>query len=142
MVLNSQYYKDSSLVPDLKKDHDSWLEEQLNIAKSAKHSVVFQHIPWFVENIDEPEQYFNISETFRKEILRKFKEAGVKHVFAGHYHRNAGGFDGDLEMVVTSAIGFPLGDDKPGMRIVTVQSDEITHSFEDLATFPTQVHLE
>lgn len=143
IVLNSQYYKDASLVPDLKKEQDSWLDEQLKIAKSAKHSVVFQHIPWFLESVGEPDdEYFNITKTVREDVVEKFKKAGVKYVFAGHYHRNVGGFDGDLEMVVTSAIGFPLGDDKPGMRVVTVKSDKITHSFEDLDNFPTQVNLQ
>lgn len=142
IVLNSQYYQDGSLVPDLKKDHESWLAEQLKTVKSAKHSVVFQHIPWFLKNADEPDDYFNITKSIREDVLGKLKDAGVKYVFAGHYHRNTGGFDGDLEMVVTSAIGFPLGIDKPGMRLVTVKSEGITHSFEDIETFPKQVNLE
>ena len=139
VVLNSQYYKDSTLVEESKKEHDLWLDEQLKHAKNAKHTVVFQHIPWFLQSVEEKDDYFNLPN--REQILQKFKEAGVKYVFAGHYHRNSGGFDGDLEMVVTSAIGFPLGDDKPGIRIVTVKDDKITHSFEDLDNFPKTVEL-
>ena len=141
IVLNSQYYKDGTLVQDIKKEHDLWLNEQLKLAKTAKHTVVFQHIPLFLKNADEDEDYFNFSKKDREEILGKLKGAGVKYVFAGHYHRNAGGFYGDLEMVVTSAIGFPLGKDKPGMRVVTVEEDKITHSFEDLDNFPKTVEL-
>ena len=126
---------------DIKKEHDSWLDEQLKLAKTAKHTVVFQHIPLFLKSVDEDDEYFNLSKKDREEILGKLKDAGVKYVFAGHYHRNAGSFDGDLEMVVTSAIGFPLGNDKPGMRVVTVKEDKITHSFEDLDNFPKAVEF-
>ena len=141
IVLNSQYYKDGTLVEDLKREHDSWLDEQLKLAKTAKHTVVFQHIPWFLKSVDEDDEYFNLSQKDRVEILGKLKDAGVKHVFAGHYHRNAGGFDGKLEMVVTSAIGLQLGVDKHGIRVVTVKEDAITHSYENLDNFPKIVDL-
>lgn len=141
IVLNSQYYKDSTSIEQIKREHDSWLDEQLKIAKTATHTVVFQHIPWFLKSVDEDDEYFNLPKQHRVEILRKLKDARVKYVFAGHYHRNAGSLDGDLEVVVTSAIGFPLGEDKPGMRVVTVREDKITHSFEDLDNFPKTVDL-
>ena len=141
IVINSQYYKDGTLVQEVKKEHDSWLDEQLKHARTAKHTVVFQHIPLFLKSMDEDDDYFNFPKNDRENIREKLKSAGVKHVFAGHYHRNAGGFDGDLEMVVTSAIGFPLGKDKPGMRLVTVKEDRITHSFQDLDSFPKTVEL-
>lgn len=141
IVLNSQYYKDGTLVEDIKKDHDLWLDKQLKLAKTAKHTVVFQHIPLFLLSVDEEDGYFTLCKKDRDEIVGKLKDAGVKYVFAGHYHRNAGGFDGDLEMVVTSAIGFPIGEDKHGMRVVTVKEDKIVHSFEDLYNFPKSVEL-
>ena len=141
IVLNSQYYKNGTLVEDFKKEQDLWLDEQLKLAKTAKYTVVFQHIPWFLRSVDEDDQYFNIPKKQREKIVRKLKDVGVKYVFAGHYHRNAGGFDGDLEMVVTSAIGFQLGNDKHGMRVVTVKEDAITHSYENLDNFPKTVDL-
>ena len=141
LVINSQYYKDGSLVEDLRKEHHRWLDEQLKLATTAKHAVVFLHIPLFLKSVDEDDDYFNIPKIDRQDILKKLKDAGVKYVFAGHYHRNAGSFNGDLEMVVTSAIGFPLGKDKPGMRVVSVKEDKITHSFEDLDDFPKVVEL-
>lgn len=141
IVLNSQYYKNGSLVEDIKTHQETWLDKQLKLAKTATHTVVFQHIPLFVNSVDEDDDYFNIPKRDRLNILGKLKGAGVKLVFTGHYHRNAGSFDGELEVVVTSAIGFPLGNDKPGMRLVTVKEDKITHSFEDLDTFPKTVEL-
>ena len=57
---------------------------------------------------------------------------GVKAVFSGHYHRNAGGcFDG-LDMVVSSAIGCQLGEDAHGVRVVVVTADRVVHRYHSL----------
>jgi len=63
-------------------------------------------------------------------------------VFAGHYHRNAGGFDEDLEMIITSAVGQQINNDKgSGMRIVTVTQDKIAHEYHELDSVPSNVAL-
>lgn len=127
-----------------KQEQDQWLDEQLLFASScgAKHVVIFQHIPWFYANQDENDDYFNIETNVRKEMLSKIKSAGIKYVFAGHYHRNAGGFDEGLEMVVTSAVGQQINNDKDsGMRIVCVTTDKITHEYYELDSVPTSVTL-
>lgn len=144
MVLNSQFYKDASQVVDQKKEQDNWLDEQLGYAKTcgAQHVVVFQHIPWFFGNPDEKDDYFNIETNIRKQMLTQIKKAGIKYVFAGHYHRNAGGFDEGLEMVVTSAVGQQINNDKDsGMRIVCVGSEKITHEYYELDSVPASVTL-
>ena len=127
-----------------KQEQDRWLDEQLSFASScgAKHIVIFQHIPWFYGSPDESDNYFNIGTNERKKMLSKIKSAGIKYVFAGHYHRNAGGFDEGLEMVVTSAIGQQINNDKDsGMRIVFVTTDKITHEYYELDSVPTSVTL-
>ena len=92
IVLNSQYYDDSSEVPDLAEEHKKWLEEQLQSIKFScpKHVVIFQHIPWFIKNSDESNFYydeannlkFNIDEKIRKEMLQILREAGNYLFFA------------------------------------------------------------
>ncbi|KXJ14636.1 serine/threonine-protein phosphatase CPPED1 [Exaiptasia diaphana] len=145
IVINSQYFKDGSQVEDITKQQEDWLDEQLQLAKTvnAKHIVVFQHIPWFLKNVDEEDDYFNINKDVRKKMLQKLKKAGVKYVFAGHYHRNAGGiYDGDVEMVVTSAIGLQISHDKDsGMRIVSVLEDKISHEYYELDKVPKMIDL-
>ena len=127
-----------------KQEHDKWLDEQLAFAKNcgAQHVVVFQHIPWFFGSPNENDDYFNIETNLRLQMLSKIKNAGIKYVFAGHYHRNAGGFDKDLEMIVTSAIGQQINNDKDsGMRIVSVMQDKIIHEYHELDSVPTNVAL-
>ncbi|XP_011816901.1 PREDICTED: serine/threonine-protein phosphatase CPPED1 isoform X2 [Colobus angolensis palliatus] len=57
---------------------------------------------------------------------------GVKVVFSGHYHRNAGGTYQNLDMVVSSAIGCQLGRDPHGLRVVVVTAEKIVHRYYSL----------
>jgi hypothetical protein len=98
----------------------------------------------------------------RKNILNKLKRAGVTHWFCGHFHRNAGGCDESLEVVVTRAVGCVLpyaknvlknnlkaekgalglggldfkrrrcDPDVSGFRLVSIQNDGIIHRFVTL----------
>lgn len=85
------------------------------------------------------DSYFNIPLERRARYLGWFREAGVSHVFAGHYHRNAGGFDGALEMVTTGPVGRPLGDDPSGFRIVRVAAQGIGHEYLSLGALPNRL---
>eukprot|EP00092_Neocalanus_flemingeri_P034027 GFUD01037003.1.p1 GENE.GFUD01037003.1~~GFUD01037003.1.p1 ORF type:complete len:302 (+),score=62.53 GFUD01037003.1:108-1013(+) len=143
IVLNSQFYEDASNVPDLYKQHETWLESELKTAteRGVEHIVVFQHIPWFVEKSDEEKIYFNVEKELRMKKLEQFHKAGVRKIFCGHYHRNAGGFYKDLEVVVTSAIGCQIGPDQHGMRVVKVRKSGLEHDYHPLDNFPTRITL-
>ncbi|XP_029954012.1 serine/threonine-protein phosphatase CPPED1 isoform X2 [Salarias fasciatus] len=137
LVLNSQLFFDASACPQLKEAQETWLEAQLSRASSStepkpKHVLVFQHIPLYLKSPDEEDDYFNLSKTVRQSLLDRFKKAGVKAVFSGHYHRNAGGCHGGLDMVVSSAIGCQLGQDEHGLRVVVVTADKVVHRYHSL----------
>ena len=68
--------------------------------------------------------------------------SGVRSIFCGHYHRNAGGFDENMEVIVTSAIGAQLGEDKSGLRIVKVLENEIKHDYYDLDNIPQKINFD
>ena len=136
IVLNSQLYEDCSLTKDVAESQDRWLDAQL--AKPAAHKVVFQHIPWFVNQPKEDKFYFDIELDLRLRMLEKFRKAGVCKIFCGHYHRNAGGWDGDMELVVTSAVGAQMGNDGHGFRIVKVGQKGLSHQYFKLQDVPTK----
>ncbi|CAM4607516.1 unnamed protein product [Eretmochelys imbricata] len=140
LVLNSQLYFDSSKCPELKQAQDEWLDAQLAVAEkqTCKHVIVFQHIPLFLQNPDEDHDYFNLEKSVRQELMEKFHKAGIKAVFSGHYHRNAGGSYKDLEMVVSSAIGCQLGEDTHGLRVVIVTAEKIVHRYCSLNDLSSQ----
>lgn len=136
LVLNSQLFFNASGCPQLKEAQDTWLEEQLSRASTMepkpKHLLVFQHIPPYVKSPEEEDEYFNLQTEVRHILLDRFKKAGVKAVFCGHYHRNAGGFHNGLDVVVTSAIGCQLGEDVHGVRVVVVTADDVIHRYYSL----------
>ena len=119
---------------------EAWLKDELARARAAdaRHIVIFQHHSWFLEKPDEPSQYFNVPIDTRRRYLDVLKSSGVRYVFAGHYHRNSYGRDGDLEMITSGPVGRPLGADPSGLRIVTVKDDLLEHTYFGMGLVPNQ----
>ncbi|KAJ8284004.1 hypothetical protein COCON_G00028540 [Conger conger] len=134
LVLNSQFFFDASACPHLRDAQEAWLEEQLKRAARGpcRHTLVFQHIPLYLCTPDEEDDYFNLQRGIRESLIKRFQQAGVKAVFSGHCHRNAGGKHDGLDMVVSSAIGCQLGTDVHGVRVVVVTAEEVVHRYYGL----------
>ena len=122
---------------------EEWLKAELAKARAdgVRYRVIFQHHPWFLESADEPDQYFNIPTATRKRYLKLFHESGVTHVFAGHYHRNAYGRDGSLEMITSGPMGKFLGDAPSGMRVVIWGDNGIDHRYYGFGSVPHEVEV-
>jgi len=151
IVVNSQLWKDDSEAPELRQAHDVWLAQELADAAGARHVLVFCHVPLFIKDPGEPAGFFNIDPTTRSEILSLLSKHGVRTIFCGHYHRNAGGFfrtgsGAEMELVVTGAVGGNIKDnpngnpldldgmdgpvmseDESGMRLVKVSDTNVSH---------------
>jgi 3',5'-cyclic AMP phosphodiesterase CpdA len=138
MVLNSNLEKATKSVPDEAAKMEAWFKAELAKAKEsgAKHIIVFQHISFFLKEAGEEDQYFNIPLDVRQRYLKLMHDYGVHEVFAGHYHRNELGRDGDLEMVTTGPVGMPLGGARSGIRIVVVDDKGVSHKFQDFGDLP------
>lgn len=138
---------DSSLIQHPEKaqaeadKQEAWLKSELAKMRSAniRHIVIFQHIPWFLATPDEPDQYFNIPAAIRARYLELLKSSGVHYAFAGHYHRNALGEGGGLQMITTGPVGKPIGPDPSGIRVVTVTADKLESQYYGLGTIPNQI---
>lgn len=137
IVLNSSLMRDPDSARTEAIDQDYWLKAELEKAQRSKDIImVFMHHPLFLDNPDEKDEYFNFPEVTRRKYLALFKEYNVKFVFAGHYHRNAGGRDENLEMITTGPVGRPLGSDPSGFRIVTVDNGVVKHRYYGLDHIP------
>jgi len=138
IVLDSSLLGSPGKAQALADEQEAWLKQELTKAQAAgvRHIVVFQHISFFLEKADEPAQYFNIPLEPRRRYLEMLKTAGVRYVFAGHYHRNAIGRDGQLEMITNGPVGRPLGADPSGLRLVTIGADALQHTYYGLGSIP------
>lgn len=141
IILNSSLIKDPSLAPSEAADQLEWLVKVLKEAKksNAKNIMVFMHHSLFLRDANEADEYFNINTDRRNIYLDLFKTYGVKQVFAGHYHRNAYGKAGDMEMITTGPVGRPLGADSSGFRIVNVKGKIVDHKYFALDSLPVQL---
>ncbi len=137
IVLDSSLFKAPGKVMEEAAKQEKWLEQELAKGQaSGVPVVIFQHIPFFLEKADEPDQYFNLPLETRQRVLALLKRNGVRYVFAGHYHRNAYGRDGDLEMVTSGPSGMPIGPDPSGIRIGEVSGARIVHQYYGLGNLP------
>jgi predicted phosphodiesterase len=138
IVLNSNLEKGTKDVPQEAAKMEAWFRDELGKAKQsgARRIIVFQHISLFLKEPGEADQYFNIPGDVRARYLKLMHEYGVKEVFAGHYHRNELGRDGDLEMVTTGPVGMPLGGARSGIRVVTVDDKGVSHRYYDFGELP------
>lgn len=147
---------------ELAQEQNSWLEAEcrgITERPPAAHVLCFSHIPPFVRAPDEPNGYYNLEPEVRRSLLNQVKAAGCTKWFCGHYHQNAGGYDGSLEIVVTGAVGcqIPLragvppespaalspggqdfsatqcGLEVSGLRLVTVTREAVYHKWYTFA---------
>ncbi|HKO12781.1 MAG TPA: metallophosphoesterase [Acidobacteriaceae bacterium] len=125
------------------REQEQWLRETLAAARShpKQRIVIFQHIPYFTRDPGEAAGYFNIPEPNRQIYLNLLQQAGVQWVFAGHYHRNAGGADGSLQEIVTGAAGMPLGGSRSGFRIVMDDGQQLSPEWYCLGGIPDEVEI-
>ena len=142
IVLNSSLIKAPEKVPDLYAAQERWLDQELARARAsgARHIVIFQHHPWFLKEAADADEYFNIPLVRRGAYLDRFRAAGVRYLFSGHYHRNSLGKAGDIEMITTGPVGMPLGDgSQSGLRVVIVTDEGLSHRFYSLGELPSKI---
>jgi 3',5'-cyclic AMP phosphodiesterase CpdA len=144
IVLDSNLIRSPEGAPEAARQQEEWLEKTLASAKSnpQQQIVVFQHIPYFIHDASETDGYFNIPQPARRRYLDLLEQAGVKYVFAGHYHRNAIDTDGPLTEIVTGAVGMPLGGSLSGFRLVTVEGQKFNPTWFCFGGIPNQVDLQ
>jgi 3',5'-cyclic AMP phosphodiesterase CpdA len=132
IVANSVIWQQPQLVGDEWDSQFAELEAALRAARGSRHIVVFGHHPLFTAEANESDDYWNIPVVRRRPILDLFAVHQVRAYFCGHWHRNGGGVDGNLEVVVTGPVGYPLGADPSGFRVVDVDDAGLHHRYVPL----------
>lgn len=91
-----------SKVTDFPKEQINWLIDDLETNKDASRTIVFFHIPYWIETIaqDKPDTLHSI-----------FVKYGVDAVFTGHYHVY---FSGSFDGITYTSLGSSGGGSSPG----------------------------
>ena len=134
VALNTPVIDHPEHVPDEWERQLAFLTDELAQAARADldHVIVIGHHPLFVAEPDEPDTYWNLPLERRTVILDLLHAAGVRLGFAGHWHRNAIATDGPFTQITSGPVGYPLGDDPSGYRIVEVGTEAVTHEYRPL----------
>jgi len=133
VALNTVVIDHPELVPGEWEAQHAFLEQELiDAGRRERPAVLLGHHPLFLRDAGEPDDYWNLPLERRRVILDLVRRHRVPMAIAGHWHRNSLAFDGAFEMVTTGAVGYPLGVDPSGFRIVEVDGDGITHRYQTL----------
>ena len=137
-VINSSLAYDPSNAPGEWRRVKQFLTDDLSAARrrGAAHLILFTHHPLFEKSASEVGDGWCVPAERRDELLAILRDYGAAAVFAGHMHRNEVAEDGGLLMVTTSAVGYPLGKDPSGFRVVRVREDAILHDYYGMADAP------
>lgn len=118
------------LVPGEWEAQLGFLEEELDGAARREHQVILAgHHPLFTADADEDDDYWNVPRARRRQVLALVDRHRVPLALAGHLHRNSIARHGDFEMAASGPVGYPLGDDPSGVRIVEADGRIITHRY-------------
>jgi 3',5'-cyclic AMP phosphodiesterase CpdA len=134
LVLNTVVLDSPSQVPGELDEQLAWVEWEIDRARAEQiQLVLFGHHPLFLQDPDEEDCYWNLPRARRHHLLQLIHHGGVRHAFAGHWHRNSIARDGDFEMVTSGPVGYPLGDDPSGFRVVSVEQGRLAHRYSALS---------
>lgn len=120
-----------------------FLESALQGARDigSAHALMFTHHPLFLESADEEDSLLAIPRERRRVLLDLLHAYDADAVFSGHWHTNSYARDGKLEVVTSAAVGYPLGNDPSGFRIVKVFQDRIEHEYFGFDEIPQTVDM-
>jgi len=148
IVLNACLLQHPERAPEEHARQMAWLEDALREARraAASHLIVFTHQPLFLAHPEEPDEdypwapsppgrppgYWTVPRARRMPVIELFRQHGVQAVFSGHWHRNHVTRDGEMEQVLTGPVGYPLGDDPSGLRVVRLTGRGVEHAYRPL----------
>ncbi len=133
VVLNTVVIDHPEEVPGELAGQLEFLANELERASEQERRVILLgHHPLFLRSPDEEDTYWNLPLERRRVLLDLIHRHRVPVMFAGHWHRNSLARDDGFEMVTSGPVGYPLGDDPSGYRLVRVGAHSVDHEYHPL----------
>ena len=111
-----------------------FLDSELEIADSANSNgaILFAHHPLFLDSPDEADSTHTIPLLTRKDILNIISKHNVKAIYSGHLHRNNYGRFNNVDLISSGSVGYTLGSDPSGIRLVELDQGNMSHRYISL----------
>lgn len=132
LVLNTTVADHPEAVEDEWREQLTFIDEVLAATPGDRTVIAAGHHPLFLEHPDEEESYWNLPMPQRRALYGRLAGAGVPLMLAAHWHRNNIARVDDFEMVASGPVGYPLGVDPSGLRIVEYDGAGLRHRYEPL----------
>ena len=134
VVMNTTVIDHPELVSEEWDAQRAFLDEELIARREAGiHQIVLAgHHPLFLDSAEESDTYWNLPRERRAEVLSLARRAGATLGFAGHWHRNHLATSQGFTQVVSGPVGYPLGEDPSGYRVVDIDGGDIEHRYVPL----------
>ena len=129
IVINSNVTFNPYKLPDEWEKQLNFLKTTLKESNSIKNKVVFLHHPLFINSPYEENNFISIHKPHRNILLSLFDLYGVNFVFAGHWHRNSYTKYKNIEIITSGPVGYPLGKDPSGIRILKASDSKLIHKY-------------
>lgn len=126
--LNTNYIKYND---PRENEQFEWLIEALK-KKKNQTTVIFGHHPFFLNDIEEGDGYFQIQKSKRKVYFNVFSKNDVAAVYAGHLHDSANGEFNGIPSYTSTSISVQLGDAQPSIRLITIDGGKVATEFVQL----------
>lgn len=128
VVTNSQLWKGE--VAGESERHDLWFRQTLaKYSKRNRALVVIGHIPLYLEQAGEEENYANFPRDRRTELLNLFEEHEVLAYLTGHSHRTIINRHENTQLVTGETTSKNFDKRPMGFRLWEVSPDTLKHHF-------------
>lgn len=128
VVVNTQLWKED--VAEESEKHDKWFKETLKTLGQDKNPLmVVGHYPLFIDTPDEDDNYFNLPQGKRTELLRLFENYNVKGYLSGHTHTTLINAYKGIQMVTGETTSKNFDKRPRGYRYWTVTPDTMFSKF-------------
>lgn len=117
---------------DMEYDQVDWLEAVLEKSGKEEITLVFGHHPFFMTDIDEPDSYFPIKASKRREYFELFSVMDVDAVYAGHRHETYDAAYDGIPMKTTTSVAYQIGSSKPSVRVITVKGGTVSDVLHEI----------
>lgn len=121
--LNSNFIKYND---PRENDQLEWLRGALKKSRKNEVSLIFCHHPFFLNEVDEADGYFQIQASKRQCYMELFESNGVDAVYAGHLHNNSAGSYNEIPVVTTTSVAYQIGGPQPSVRIIKVEDGTVS----------------